>query len=57
MLFSEEIPAKTGFVVGLKFNSVEFQSQGLDVNDAAVMMQAIDQIGFDFVELRYSFKI
>jgi 2,4-dienoyl-CoA reductase-like NADH-dependent reductase (Old Yellow Enzyme family) len=49
--FRKEIPASTGFVVGLKFNSVEFQELGLDVNDASIMVEAIDKIGFDFVEL------
>lgn len=47
----KEIPASTGFVIGLKFNSVEFQPQGLEVNDAAVMVEAVDKVGFDFIEL------
>lgn len=29
-----EIPSDTGFIVGLKMNSVEFQNQGLDNQDA-----------------------
>ncbi|KAI6184741.1 NADH oxidase [Aphelenchoides bicaudatus] len=47
----KEIPAQTGFVIGLKFNSVEFQAHGLEVNDAAIMAEAIDKAGFDFIEI------
>jgi 2,4-dienoyl-CoA reductase-like NADH-dependent reductase (Old Yellow Enzyme family) len=38
----KEIPAETGFSIGLKFNSVEFQPEGLEVTDAVVMCEAID---------------
>jgi 2,4-dienoyl-CoA reductase-like NADH-dependent reductase (Old Yellow Enzyme family) len=47
----KEIPPETGFVIGLKFNSVEFQAEGLGVDDSTVMCEAIDKAGFDFVEL------
>ncbi|KAH7701926.1 Protein W06H8.2 [Aphelenchoides avenae] len=45
------IPASTGFVVGIKINSVEFQDGGLQANDAAQIAEALDNAGFDFIEL------
>ncbi|KAI6196262.1 NADH oxidase [Aphelenchoides besseyi] len=39
------------FVIGIKFNSVEFQAEGLNVNDSAIMCEAIDKKGFDFLEI------
>ncbi|ULT90175.1 hypothetical protein L3Y34_008501 [Caenorhabditis briggsae] len=47
----KEIPASTGFLVGLKTNSVEFQSEGTTADDAVEMCKAYEKIGFDFVEL------
>lgn len=47
----KEIPASTGFLIGLKTNSVEFQSEGTTVDDAIEMCRAYENIGFDFVEL------
>lgn len=47
----KEIPASTGFLIGLKTNSVEFQSEGTTVEDAIEMCKAYEKIGFDFVEL------
>ncbi|EFP11119.1 hypothetical protein CRE_30855 [Caenorhabditis remanei] len=47
----KEIPASTGFLIGLKTNSVEFQSEGTTVEDAVEMCKAYEKIGFDFVEL------
>lgn len=47
----KEIPASTGFLVGLKTNSVEFQTEGTTVDDAIEMCKAYEEIGFDFVEL------
>ncbi|KAI6226507.1 NADH oxidase [Aphelenchoides fujianensis] len=41
----------TNFLVGIKFNSVEFQQEGLDVDDSTIMCEAIDKKGFDFLEL------
>ncbi|CAP29304.2 Protein CBG09249 [Caenorhabditis briggsae] len=46
-----EIPASTGFLVGIKTNSVEFQEQGTTVDDAKEMCQVYEDKGFDFVEL------
>ncbi|CCD69357.1 NADH:flavin oxidoreductase/NADH oxidase N-terminal domain-containing protein [Caenorhabditis elegans] len=46
-----EIPESTGFMVGIKTNSVEFQEQGTTVDDAKVMCQVYEDKGFDFVEL------
>ncbi|CAI2354584.1 unnamed protein product [Caenorhabditis sp. 36 PRJEB53466] len=46
-----EIPASTGFLVGLKTNSVEFQSGGTTIDEAVEMCRAYEKIGFDFVEL------
>uniref|UniRef100_A0A8R1I4B1 Oxidored_FMN domain-containing protein n=1 Tax=Caenorhabditis japonica TaxID=281687 RepID=A0A8R1I4B1_CAEJA len=47
----EVIPASTGFLVGIKTNSVEFQEQGTTVDDAKEMCQVYEEKGFDFVEL------
>ncbi|CAO4377838.1 unnamed protein product [Caenorhabditis nigoni] len=47
----KEIPASTGFLIGLKTNSVEFQALGTTVDDAIEMCKAYERIGFDFVEL------
>uniref|UniRef100_A0A914DMX6 NADH:flavin oxidoreductase/NADH oxidase N-terminal domain-containing protein n=1 Tax=Acrobeloides nanus TaxID=290746 RepID=A0A914DMX6_9BILA len=46
-----EIPAETGFIVGIKMNSVEFQDQGLEVDDAVVMCKEFEKHDFDFIEL------
>ncbi|KAH7693226.1 Protein F17A9.4, partial [Aphelenchoides avenae] len=47
----KEIPAETGFIVGIKVNSVEFQDEGLQTNEAAEIARALDEAGFDFIEL------
>ncbi|KAK6757587.1 hypothetical protein RB195_015418 [Necator americanus] len=47
----KEIPAATGFIVGIKINSVEFQSEGLTVEDSREACSIIEKCGFDFVEL------
>lgn len=47
----EAIPLKTGFLVGIKTNSVEFQEEGLQTNDAKIMCQLLEKKGFDFVEM------
>uniref|UniRef100_A0AC35GIA0 NADH:flavin oxidoreductase/NADH oxidase N-terminal domain-containing protein n=1 Tax=Panagrolaimus sp. PS1159 TaxID=55785 RepID=A0AC35GIA0_9BILA len=47
----KEIPVETGFVVGIKLNSVEFQEEGLTNNEAVEIAQKIDNIGLDFIEL------
>uniref|UniRef100_A0A0N4ZZY3 Oxidored_FMN domain-containing protein n=1 Tax=Parastrongyloides trichosuri TaxID=131310 RepID=A0A0N4ZZY3_PARTI len=45
------IPAETGFVVGIKLNSVEFQNEGLSTDEAVQVAKKIDEVGFDFIEL------
>ncbi|KAL6743526.1 hypothetical protein Aduo_016555 [Ancylostoma duodenale] len=47
----EEIPATTGFLVGIKTNSVEFQANGLTMEDAKEACSIMERCGFDFVEL------
>ncbi|KAH7707597.1 Protein F17A9.4 [Aphelenchoides avenae] len=47
----KEIPAETGFIIGAKMNSVEFQDQGLQTDDAAKVAEAFDKAGLDFIEL------
>ncbi|KAK5981731.1 Oxidoreductase FAD/FMN-binding protein [Trichostrongylus colubriformis] len=47
----KEIDASTGFLIGLKMNSVEFQDRGLGLEDAKAICKIIEKAGFDFVEL------
>ncbi|CAB3406350.1 unnamed protein product [Caenorhabditis bovis] len=47
----KEIPASTGFLVGIKMNSVEFQEEGTTADEAAEMAKKLEDVGFDFVEL------
>ncbi|RCN47440.1 oxidoreductase, FAD/FMN-binding protein [Ancylostoma caninum] len=47
----KEIPATTGFLVGIKTNSVEFQANGLTIEDAKEACSIMERCGFDFVEL------
>ncbi|CAD5208639.1 unnamed protein product [Bursaphelenchus xylophilus] len=46
----EKIPASTGFVIGIKLNSVEFQNHGLGLEDAVTTAKIVDATGFDFIE-------
>ncbi|ULT87308.1 hypothetical protein L3Y34_006833 [Caenorhabditis briggsae] len=46
-----EVPESTGFLVGIKSNSKEFQEKGTTVNDARDLCAAYEKHGFDFVEL------
>ncbi|CAD5208321.1 unnamed protein product [Bursaphelenchus xylophilus] len=46
----EKIPASTGFVIGVKLNSVEFQNHGLGLQDAVTTAKIVDSTGFDFIE-------
>lgn len=46
-----ELPASTGFIIGIKVNSVEFQEDGNSTDDAIQIAKALDAIGFDFLEL------
>uniref|UniRef100_A0A7E4WAD6 Oxidored_FMN domain-containing protein n=1 Tax=Panagrellus redivivus TaxID=6233 RepID=A0A7E4WAD6_PANRE len=45
------IPAETGFVIGIKLNSVEFQNEGLQTDEAVIIAEILDNAGFDFIEL------
>ena len=46
------VPESTGFVMGIKLNSVEFQEDGLTVEDATELCGMLEREGrFDFVEL------
>ncbi|KAK6010575.1 oxidoreductase, FAD/FMN-binding protein [Ostertagia ostertagi] len=45
------IDSSSGFLVGIKINSVEFQDRGLGLEDAKVMCGIVEKSGFDFVEL------
>ena len=47
----EEIPASTGFIIGIKLNSVEFQNEGLTTNEAQEVARTLDEAGLDFLEL------
>lgn len=47
----KEIPASTGFLIGVKTNSVEFQAEGTTLEDAVKMCKVYESAGFDFVEL------
>ncbi|KAJ1346122.1 hypothetical protein KIN20_000827 [Parelaphostrongylus tenuis] len=46
-----EIDMSTGFLIGIKTNSVEFQEGGLGIDDAKAMCGIMEEYGFDFVEL------
>ncbi|EPB70145.1 oxidoreductase, FAD/FMN-binding protein [Ancylostoma ceylanicum] len=39
------------FIVGIKTNSVEFQANGLNIDDAKAACSLMEKSGFDFVEL------
>lgn len=41
-----EIPPETGFIVGIKMNSVEFQDQGLQNEDAVIMCREFEVNSF-----------
>ncbi|KAH7712219.1 Protein W06H8.2 [Aphelenchoides avenae] len=47
----ELMPPETGFIVGMKMNSVEFQEGGLEATDAGMFAELFDGVGFDFIEL------
>uniref|UniRef100_A0A914YKU1 NADH:flavin oxidoreductase/NADH oxidase N-terminal domain-containing protein n=1 Tax=Panagrolaimus superbus TaxID=310955 RepID=A0A914YKU1_9BILA len=46
-----EIPANTGFIVGIKLNSVEFQREGLTGEESAIIAAEIDKAGLYFIEI------
>lgn len=41
-VFRKEIDASTGFLVGVKTNSVEFQEKGLSMEDAKLMCRMME---------------
>ncbi|CAD5208641.1 unnamed protein product [Bursaphelenchus xylophilus] len=45
-----KIPASTGFIIGIKLNSVEFQNHGLGIEDAITTAKIVEATGFDFIE-------
>ena len=47
----EEIPASTGFIIGIKLNSVEFQNEGITTDEVKQVAQTLDEAGLDFIEL------
>ncbi|KAI6192121.1 Oxidored-FMN domain-containing protein [Aphelenchoides bicaudatus] len=47
----KEIPASTGFVIGIKINSVEFQHDADNINDVIETAKFLDDLGLDFIEL------
>ncbi|KAE9547494.1 hypothetical protein FO519_009295 [Halicephalobus sp. NKZ332] len=47
----EQVPASTGFIVGIKLNSVEFQNEGLTTDEAEEVARTLDEAGLDFIEL------
>ncbi|WKY00115.1 hypothetical protein Q1695_014745 [Nippostrongylus brasiliensis] len=47
----KEIDTSTGFLVGIKMNSVEYQNRGLGIEDAKAIAELVEKCGFDFVEL------
>ncbi|CAL2039771.1 unnamed protein product [Caenorhabditis brenneri] len=47
----KEIPESSGFLVGIKTNSKEWQDEGTSVEDAKVFCEAYEKKKFDFVEL------
>ncbi|XGW17115.1 hypothetical protein V3C99_002045 [Haemonchus contortus] len=47
----KEISAVTGFLIGIKMNTIELNEKGLNVEEAKVLCGIIESIGFDFVEL------
>ncbi|OJJ35264.1 hypothetical protein ASPWEDRAFT_51387 [Aspergillus wentii DTO 134E9] len=46
-----ELPASTGFILGIKMNSVEFQAGGFSAEEARGLCAILEQNEFDFVEL------
>lgn len=47
----EQIPTSTGFILGIKLNSVEFQSGGFSAEECRDLCRSLEEEGFDFVEL------
>ncbi|EAW07611.1 NADH:flavin oxidoreductase/NADH oxidase family protein [Aspergillus clavatus NRRL 1] len=47
----KELPASTGFMLGIKINSVEFQTGGFTAEEARALCRILEENEFDFVEL------
>ncbi|OAP59552.1 hypothetical protein AYL99_06850 [Fonsecaea erecta] len=47
----KKLPASSGFVLGIKINSVEFQEGGFTADEAKELCVLLEQNEFDFVEL------
>ena len=46
-----KLPPKSGFIVGIKINSVEFQEGGFGADEAKQLVELLEGAEFDFVEL------
>lgn len=47
----QKLPTSSGFIVGIKINSKEFQEGGFSEDDAKELCQLLERNEFDFVEL------
>lgn len=47
----QKLPSSSGFILGIKINSVEFQEGGFTPEEAKELCQLLEQNEFDFVEL------
>lgn len=47
----EKLPLQSGFMVGIKINSVEFQEGGFGADEAKQLVELLEGAEFDFVEL------
>ncbi|CAI5450935.1 unnamed protein product [Caenorhabditis angaria] len=47
----KSIPQETGFLIGVKLNSTDFQSCGISDEEVSRLCELIENVGFDFVEL------
>lgn len=47
----QKLPSSSGFILGIKINSVEFQQDGFTTEEAKELCQLLEQNEFDFVEL------
>ncbi|KAE8377495.1 hypothetical protein BDV26DRAFT_281787 [Aspergillus bertholletiae] len=47
----QELPSSSGFILGIKINSAEFQGHGFSPAEAQQLCQILEQNEFDFVEL------
>ena len=47
----QKLPTSTGFLLGIKLNSVEFQKGGFSAEEAKEVCSLLEQAEFDFIEL------